>query len=662
MEEWVGVVDVITLRRVKWCLAMLLTVISFAYAGWVVFVTYAGILELFTWPIIFARAGGMGTAIITGLMYLTMARTFMKQFYKFLGVNNKLLMVLDGHKDLHIFLGKCLGVTAAVHVLAHLLSTVPAVHYVAKHKLNAILACANREEKLKGIPNFAWLQWPACPLGAETEGMGWSVLWRSTPGITGLLLIALLVLLGWTGRARARSADFDRFWYAHNVVLVAWPLTMFAHGSNQWIGVGFPLVAFTATLPVCLYLADRVGRLLRFYAFGGKAVQIAEAVIRPGRGGGPSGALTHLAITRPTGLWAFTPGMYAFVCMPEYAPMQWHPFTICSGRNDEHVEFIIAGVGDWTQELAARCLQAQDGSVQLPRIALDGPYAAPAQSALSCPILVAVGAGVGITPFLSLMSSLISLIEDSSESEELRMKEAHFFWMTRSMDEFLFGRKHLTRIAQCHRLRQKIHLHLHMTAREPEGDAAAFLFRQAVKRQSRLDQAAFREEFDAHRVLMAPQLPWCWVNRSELDVMWLSDLTTASGDARDAALERLQPAPGSPRGPAAAPAQHASTAAGPGQRHARGERRPAPPAPPLTSALQGHTDPAPRGRAPGQASGAEGEAPLVPIAFGRPDFETELRAIGRHWNCQALNAEARGNAEKASPSAQKFVVTYERFG
>jgi hypothetical protein len=74
----------------------------------------------------------------------------------------------------------------------------------------------------------------------------------------------------------------------------------------------------------------------------------------------------------------------------------------------------------------------------------------------------------------------------------------------------------------------------------------------------------------------------------------------------------------------------------------------------------------------------------VPIAFGRPDFETELRAIGRHWGCQekvhiyvcgndaivkglqgtaeALNAEARGNAEKASPSAQKFVVTYERFG
>jgi NAD(P)H-flavin reductase len=277
-----------------------------------------------------------------------------------------------------------------------------------------------------------------------------------------------------------------------------------------------------------------VGRLLRFYVFGGSAVRIASAVIRPGKGGCPKGALTHLAITKPTGLWTFAQGMYAFVCMPEYAPMQWHPFTICSGKSDGHVEFLIAGVGDWTQELAARCLQAQDGSLPLPRIALDGPYAAPAQSALSCPILVAVGAGVGITPFLSLMSSLISLLEDSSESEALPLEEAHFFWMTRSVDEFLFGRKHMARIVQSPRLRQKVHLHLHTTAREPEGNAAAYLFRQAVKRQSTVDKVAFKEELDARRLLTAPQLPWCWVNRSELDVMWLSDLATTNCDLEGA--------------------------------------------------------------------------------------------------------------------------------
>ncbi|CAK0806450.1 unnamed protein product, partial [Prorocentrum cordatum] len=342
-----------------------------------------------------------------------------------------------------------------------------------------------------------------------------------------------------------------------------------------------------------------------------------------------------------------------------------------------------------------------DGSAPLPRVRLDGPYAAPAQSALSRPILVAVGAGVGITPFLSLMSSLISLIEDSSEAEEraLPLKEAHFFWMTRSVDEFLFGRKHFTRIAQSDRLRQKVHLHLHTTAREAEGDAAAYLFRQAVKRQSRADRAAFREEFDAQRVLTAPQLPWCWVNRSELDVLWLSDLTTASHDEGEAgapepAAEDWAGRRGGGIG-AVTSGEHTVEERPPdAMPSARSPGRSAPPpleaSPRADSQQTALRSAASLGRLGGADSaaspggGAAPAEPLVPVAFGRPDFEAELRAIGRHWGCQekvhiyvcgndaivkglrgtaeVLNAEARANAKKALPSSQKFVVTYERFG
>jgi len=508
------------------------------------------------------------------------------------------------------------------------------------------------------------------------------VLTHSTPGVTGLALVLLLCLLGWSGRAQARSQRFDRFWYIHNLVLVAWPLTMFAHGSNQWIGVGFPLVAFTASVPICLYAVDRAARLLRYYLFGGRAVRITDAVIRPGKGGGKSGALTQLTIRKPPGLWSFAPGMYAFICMPEYAPMQWHPFTICSGKSDEHVEFIIAGVGDWTQELAEKCLRAQDGGSRLPTVALDGPYAAPAQSALSRSVLVAVGAGVGITPFLSLMSSLISLLEDDAAAAALPLKEAHFFWMTRSVDEFLFGRRHFSRIAASKRLRQKVHLHLHTTARETDGSAAAYLFRQAVRRQSRVDRAAFGGEFDAQRVLTAPQLPWCWVNKSELDVVWLSDLTTAGCGAEG---EESQAPPAEPPHDDGemldAAEQGVSSTTWALELLRRGSRR--------RTTRSVNLAPS-RTFDEGGSQGPEGDSeqeqlePLVPVAFGRPDFELELRAIGKHWHCQervhvyvcgndaivkglrstadTLNAEARADAGKSLAAAQKYVVTYERFG
>lgn len=40
--------------------------------------------------------------------------------------------------------------------------------------------------------------------------------------------------------------------------------------------------------------------------------------------------------------------------MPEYAPLQWHPFTITSGEDDHTVNFLISGIGDWTQEPSRR--------------------------------------------------------------------------------------------------------------------------------------------------------------------------------------------------------------------------------------------------------------------------------------------------------------------
>lgn len=44
-------------------------------------------------------------------------------------------------------------------------------------------------------------------------------------------------------------------------------------------------------------------------------------------------------------------------------------------------------------------------------------------------VLVAVGAGVGVTPFLSLLSTLIAQLLTSPE--KCALVEAHFYWITR---------------------------------------------------------------------------------------------------------------------------------------------------------------------------------------------------------------------------------------
>merc|ERR1712048_229049 len=450
--------------------------------------------------------------------------------------------------------------------------------------------------------------------------------------------------------------------YIHNIVIASWPVILFLHGSNAWVGVGFPLVVFTASLPILLYAFDRCIRCYRYYF---AAERIASCTIRPGKNGTPNGALTYVRLKFPDLLFRrkFRPGMYAFLCMPEYAPCQWHPFTICSGLEDPTVDFLIAGVGDWTCELARRTMRAQDGDGVLPKLAIDGPYTAPTQSALLKKVIVAVGAGVGITPFLSMMSTIISLLEDEDDSNDPPLKEAHFFWMTRSMYEFLFGRKHFSKILQMPHLRDRVFLHLPVTGRPAEKDATAYLFREALRRQSEIDRNAFQSLLnsktgrDTATLLSGAQLPWCWVNGTKQDVLWINDLVENIDQSRDGKLQTDQE----------------------GGRVEDLYSK-------MFSTVRGsseHAEDDDIERAMSVRSVKGGVDWMVPVVFGRPDFATEIQSIGKarpgmnvdvyvcgndaivnnlQEVCIVCNQHADKNHSEHGAPRQHYEVHFERFG
>merc|ERR1712232_58871 len=77
----------------------------------------------------------------------------------------------------------------------------------------------------------------------------------------------------------------------------------------------------TGTVPIVLYSIQRIRRFLRAH-LNRDDVKIVKATVRPGKGGGPDGALTYLQISKPRALWQNWPGAYAFINMPEYAYLQ----------------------------------------------------------------------------------------------------------------------------------------------------------------------------------------------------------------------------------------------------------------------------------------------------------------------------------------------------
>ena len=72
-----------------------------------------------------------------------------------------------------------------------------------------------------------------------------------------------------------------------------------------------------------------------------------------------------------------------------------------------------------------------------PLIRIDGPYGAASEEVFRFKTLILVGAGIGVTPFASIMRSIqMQMRAKDGASGATEPTETHFFWICRSQDEF----------------------------------------------------------------------------------------------------------------------------------------------------------------------------------------------------------------------------------
>ncbi|KAG0058589.1 NADPH oxidase 4, partial [Linnemannia elongata] len=169
-------------------------------------------------------------------------------------------------------------------------------------------------------------------------------------------------------------------------------------------------------------------------------------------------------------------GQYIFLNCPDISAFEWHPFTITSAPEEDYVSVHIRIVGDWTtafarrlgcsfddeqqfwiEELRNRSMESGEmemaevgggiisasistNSMQfhtlprptdlpiitLPRVLLDGPYGSPSEDAFNYEIAVLVGAGIGVTPFASVLKHIWYSVMQPTKIITLR--KVYFFW------------------------------------------------------------------------------------------------------------------------------------------------------------------------------------------------------------------------------------------
>jgi predicted ferric reductase len=309
----------------------------------------------------------------------------------------KLPFPFDYSLDIHMLIGTSFAIFALSHVMAHVCDYERLIS-AGQEELEALFG-----DKFGG------------PIPTSRIGrVGLMMKQRAT--ITGIIMVICLVLA--YSSVRSRRQNFNRFWYLHHLLLIML-IMMCVHGTGDLFEAHQSIYWICG--PLSLYIFPRLYREL-----SRRKVKLLSARA--------IGDILDIQLEKPGGAWERTQqaGMYALINIPEISKAEWHPFTLCSSPADNHIRFSIRNAGDWTNKLHKMVMpdgaaesgstsEDNNGSLTImeeavtsavgrvqstrvdtrrlvnPIIRVEGPFGASSQGFSEYPIVVLVGAGIGVT-------------------------------------------------------------------------------------------------------------------------------------------------------------------------------------------------------------------------------------------------------------------------
>jgi NADPH oxidase len=303
------------------------------------------------------------------------------------------------------------------------------------------------------------------------EDGNWAVQWfTSGPGYTGNIMLIALIAIVATAVKKVRRRNFEMFWYTHHLFIIFFGFWSF-HGAFCLIQPDRePKCANAATFwkywiaNGVLYLAERILREWR----GRESTIITKVVMHPSN-------VVEVQIKKPT--CRTKAGQYIFLCCPEVSLWQWHPFTLTSAPEEDFISVHIRVVGDFTREFASKLgcdvnsknpkSSSPNGDINrlLPRLMIDGPFGSASEDVFKYEVAMLFGAGIGVTPFASILKSIWYRMNYPTQSTKLT--KVYFFWICRDYQAFEWFQDLLKAIEE-EDVEQYIEIHIYLTGRLKE--------------------------------------------------------------------------------------------------------------------------------------------------------------------------------------------------
>ncbi|KAI0061220.1 NADPH oxidase [Artomyces pyxidatus] len=304
------------------------------------------------------------------------------------------------------------------------------------------------------------------------------------PGLTGWIMTAALAIMVWYAMEKRRRAHFEKFWYTHHLFIVffiGWQL----HGMFCMIKPDRP--------PYCSW--NTIGVFWRYWLVGG-VIWISERVLREVR----SRHRTYISkvIQHPSKVMEIQikkektttrAGQYIFLSCPEISYFQWHPFTLTSAPEEDYISVHIRVVGDFTTALSkalgcdfdSKGEKDRDGGKVigtsanppvnrvLPRVMVDGPFGSASEDFLNYETVLLVGAGIGVTPFASILKSIWYRMNNFNSSKPTRLSKVYFTWVIRDFGTAEWFHSLLHAIEE-QDTQNRIEINIYLTAKIKEDD------------------------------------------------------------------------------------------------------------------------------------------------------------------------------------------------
>ncbi|XP_035671692.1 LOW QUALITY PROTEIN: NADPH oxidase 5-like [Branchiostoma floridae] len=386
-----------------------------------------------------------------------------------------------------------------------------------------LLSLAHASAHITNFVHLARTTPPTLPeyLFGTHLGIGWV---SGTACLTGWVLAGLLIIIATSSlHYIINGGRMKVFFWTHKLVTLWW-VTLILHSPSAWMWLLGPLV---------LYFIGKILRsqFARHLLYGDMFIR--EMVLLPYD-------VTHLVVSRPEN-FRFRAGDYVYLNIPVLSSFEWHPFTISSApeQTESHGStFVQWAHGQSLRELLnghpdqndnnrkqkesflnddgdavsmeegqvhddGRAMKRRESCVSMAqdfshlteppavidvcreelfgvngiKVYVDGPYGAPATHVLQAEHAVLIAAGIGVTPFASLLQSIIHrklgkfsghqwAKPRDTPTSPTTLRKVDFFWINRDPGAFLWFTSLLGQIESDQSGLQNnfIDMHLYMTS------------------------------------------------------------------------------------------------------------------------------------------------------------------------------------------------------